>query len=80
MTSPSIAELIAQGDPLTPSDWNQEMERLMRAERERVRQRSVALYSASPLYQARAAKDQDFWKTFSVGGSGRNGVSRCMSD
>lgn len=26
------------------------------------------LYSSSPLYQARAAKDPSYWKTFSVGG------------
>jgi hypothetical protein len=38
------------------------------AQRERVRLRSVAEFSASPLYQARAAKDPTYWDNFSVGG------------
>lgn len=36
-------------------------------ERELVRQQSVAQYLLSPLYQARAAKDPDYWRTFSTG-------------
>ncbi|WP_302848436.1 hypothetical protein [Nitrosospira multiformis] len=32
--------------------------------RERVRQQVVAAYSLSPLYQAKAAKDPEFWNKF----------------
>lgn len=39
-----------------------------RAQQELVRQRLVAEFSSSPLYQARAARDPDYWKKFSVGG------------
>ncbi len=38
-----------------------------RLQREQVRQRLVAEYSSNPLYQARAAKDPEYWNTFSVG-------------
>lgn len=37
------------------------------AQVERVRQRCVAEFSSSPLYQARAAKDPEYWNTFYVG-------------
>lgn len=67
MTSEEIASLIAEGDPLTPPDWNEEKEREWRAHRERVRQQCVAEYSSSPLWQARAAKDPEYWNKFSVG-------------
>jgi hypothetical protein len=36
------------------------------AKSERVRFRSVAEFSSSPLYQARAAKDPTYWGNFSV--------------
>lgn len=36
-------------------------------QRERVRLRSVAEFSSSPLYQARADKDPTYWDKFSVG-------------
>ena len=68
MTLPSIAELIAKVDPLTPHDRSEDKERQMREECERVRQRSAALYSSRPLYQARTAKDPEYRKTFSGGG------------
>ncbi len=67
MTSPSIEQLIAEGDPLTPPDWNDEKARALRAHNELVRQQCVAEYSKHPLWQERAAKTPDFWKTFSVG-------------
>lgn len=35
---------------------------------EQARLRSVAVFSSSPLYQARAAKDPEYWNKFSVGG------------
>jgi hypothetical protein len=34
---------------------------------EQVRQQCVEECSSSPLYQARAAKDPDYWKNFSMG-------------
>ena len=52
---------------MTPPDWNEAKEAELRAHREKVRQVCVAEYATSPLYQARAAKDPDYWKTFSVG-------------
>jgi hypothetical protein len=67
MTSEEIASLIAEGDPLTPPDWNMEKELQLREHRERVRQQCVAEYSSSPLWQARAAKDPEYWNKFSVG-------------
>jgi hypothetical protein len=36
-------------------------------QRERVRVHCVALFSSSPLYQARAAKNPSYWDNFSVG-------------
>ncbi len=38
-----------------------------KAERERVRQHYVEVFSSSPLYQARAAKDPNYWNNFSCG-------------
>lgn len=53
------------GEPLTESEIKAVIEG--RARRELVRQQCVEAYSKSPLYQARAAKDPDYWKTFSTG-------------
>jgi hypothetical protein len=64
---PTIAELIAEGDPLTPKDWNEEKEHQMLERRELVRQRCVKAFSSSPLYQAAAAKNPKYWDDFSVG-------------
>lgn len=36
-------------------------------QREQVRQRLVAEHSSAPLYQARAAKDPEYWNKFSIG-------------
>ena len=66
-TSPSIATLIAEGDPLTPPDWNEDKERHLRERVEQVRLHSVARFSSGHLYQAAAAKDPRYWETFNVG-------------
>ncbi len=67
MTQEEIDLLIAEGDPLMPPDWNLQKAQQALEHRERVRQVCVAEYSSNPLYQARAAKNPDYWKTFSVG-------------
>lgn len=67
MTQEEIDLLIAEGDPLMPPDWNVEKERKRLEHRELVRQQCVEQYSSSPLYQAAAAKDPDYWKNFSMG-------------
>ena len=56
----------------TPAPWLQHrippaIKAKLDAHEERVRVRLVAEYSSSPLWIARAAKDPDFWKNFSVG-------------
>ena len=38
-----------------------------RAHLERVRQQCVAEFSSSPLYQAAALKDPEYWNEFSIG-------------
>ena len=67
MTQEEIDLLIAEGDPLMPKGWTVEREQALRAHLEQVRQVCVAEYSSNPLYQAMAAKNPDYWKTFSVG-------------
>ena len=67
MTSEEIASLIAEGDPLTPPDWNSEKEAQRVADLEQVRRRCEEEYSSSPLWRARAERDPNFWKTFSPG-------------
>ncbi|EIC30754.1 hypothetical protein Metal_3074 [Methylomicrobium album BG8] len=60
-------------DPLTDNPWTgpssistkRSME--LDEQREQVRQRLVAAHSSSPLYQARAEKDLEYWNTFYVG-------------
>lgn len=66
--APSIAELIAEGDPLTPPDWNEEKEQKRLAELEQVRQLCAERYSSSPSWKKRLARNPDFFKTFSPGG------------
>lgn len=67
LTSEEIASLIAEGDPLMPKDFDLETQRQVLDQVEAVRQRCVQAFSAAPLYAARAAKDPDYWKRFSVG-------------
>ena len=67
MTWEEINSLIAEGDPLMPKDWNLEKQRHLQEQRERVRLRSVAEFSSSPLYQARAEKDPTYWDNFLIG-------------
>lgn len=68
MTSEPDDPSIDPDDPLglTASPTSEELE--WRAKQELVRQRHVAVFSSSPMYQARAAKDPDYWSKFSVGG------------
>jgi hypothetical protein len=67
MNFPTIAMLIAESDPFTPPDWTEEKEAALRAKRELIRQRCVAEFYSSPLYQEAAAKDPEYWNNFSVG-------------
>ena len=67
MTSEEIDLLIAEGDPLMPKDWNEEKERQAQEHLELVRLQCVEEYSSSPLYQARAEKNPDYWKNLSTG-------------
>lgn len=53
------------GKPWTPSEIQSMQEG--RRRRELVRQRLVAEFSCAPLYQARAAKDPEYWNKFSIG-------------
>lgn len=57
-------------NPFSGEPWAESEIRAMRsgqAKQELVRQQCVEAYSKSPLYQARAAKDPDYWKNFSTG-------------
>jgi len=61
--------LVVEEDPLSDSvrvltvqQKAQEVE-----QREQVRRRCVEVFSSSPLYQARAAKDPKYWDNFSIG-------------
>ncbi|MAC33791.1 MAG: hypothetical protein CME38_09355 [Haliea sp.] len=67
MTSVPISTLIAERDPLTPPDWNEEKERQAQEQRKQVRQRCAEEYSSSPLWQARAERDPEYWNKFSPG-------------
>jgi hypothetical protein len=53
-------------DPLAENAYPEELCQRLAERLERVRQQSVALYSSSPLYQARAAKDPDYWNKFYI--------------
>ena len=67
-TSPSEDSSIDWDDPLglNASPTQEDLE--FREQLERARIRSVAVFSSSPLYQARAAKDPEYWNKFYVGG------------
>ena len=67
MTLEEMNLLIVEGDPLMPEGWNEERELKEREHREQVRLRCVKEYSSNPLYQARAAKDPNYWNNFYVG-------------
>lgn len=70
MTSVERFIWIKNGDPLTGEPFTEAEIKAIEAgriRRELVRQQCVALYSKSPLYQERAAKNPDYWKTFSTG-------------
>lgn len=50
--------------------WTESEIKAMRegqAKQELIRQDCVSQYSSSPLYQAMAAKDPDYWKNFPTG-------------
>lgn len=53
--------------PFTGTYFTESEVRELDRKRERVRQQCVEEYSSSPLYQARAAKDPNYWKEFSIG-------------
>jgi hypothetical protein len=57
--NPSIFLLFLLLDAHHMKEWQQQ--------REQVRLRLVAEFSSAPLYQARAAKDPEYWNTFSIG-------------
>lgn len=67
LISESLLEQIMEdpwgGDDLLPP----EVREALALQREQVRLRLVAEYSSNPLYQARAAKDPDYWNTFYLG-------------
>lgn len=64
----SLVQIICPFDGVTVLEVLTQQEIARRAEhREQVRQVCVAEYSSNPLHQARAAKDPDYWKRFSVG-------------
>lgn len=67
MTSTADPSLTEMDSPLRSDDlWTEpSAERL--AHLELVRQQCVAQFSSSPLYQAMADKDPDYWNRFSVG-------------
>ncbi len=53
------------GEPMRVLTRQQKEQELEQAKR--VRQRNVELFSSSPLYQARAAKDPNFWSKWNSG-------------
>lgn len=67
MISTDFRLLIAESDPLTPPDWDEEKERTQLAARELVKAQCVEQYSSSPLYQARVERDPEFWNWFCNG-------------
>ena len=70
MTSTNVDSLIDMDDPLGLTDLRPLTQQQIQwlKEQEQVRERHVAVFSSSPLYQARAAKDPAYWQTFSAGG------------
>ena len=53
--------------PLTGESFSAAQVKAWDEHREQVRLQLVAEYSSSPLYQARAAKDPEYWSKFSTG-------------
>ena len=68
MTSTAVSSLTLMADELAKNALTKQQRETLRAERERVKARFVELCSSNPLYQARAAKDPEFWNKYSVGG------------
>lgn len=63
-------QTFGQVNPFSGEPWTESEIKAMRegqAKQELVRQKCIAQYSLSPLYQARADKDPDYWKNFSSG-------------
>lgn len=67
MTLEEMQLLIDEGDPSVPKGWTISDFLKAREHREQVRLRCVKEYSSNPLYQARAAKDPNYWNNFYVG-------------
>jgi hypothetical protein len=67
MTSEPWNFVIETDDPLAENALTKDQKEVLGEHLELVRQVCVAEYSSSPLWQARAAKDPDYWSTFSVG-------------
>ena len=67
MAPEELDRLLATDDPLAEGAFPEELRAQWREERERVRRHCVKVFSASPLYQARAAKDPHYWNNFYVG-------------
>lgn len=67
MTSEELNLLLQTDDPLAENAFPQELSQEWAEHRERMRKVCVAEYSSSPLWQARAAKDPQYWNNFSVG-------------
>lgn len=57
---PFSGEVIGHSTRRQNREWAEQLEQ--------ARLRSVAVFSSSPLYQARAAKDSEYWNKFDVGG------------
>ena len=53
--------------PWTGAKWTMREQLASELKREQVRQRLVAVHSSAPFYQARAAKDPEYWNTFYLG-------------
>ena len=60
-----LAAALHAGKPW--AEWTEAEKEANRAHRERVRVACVEEYSSNPLHQARAAKDPDYWNSFSIG-------------
>jgi hypothetical protein len=67
MTSEQDNSLIDEDDPLGLTALPTQKDLEWRAHLELVRQQCVAEFSSSPLYQAAAAKDPEYWNEFSMG-------------
>jgi hypothetical protein len=68
MTSTADHLLTETGNPLPSDDLWKEASAEQLAAHELVRRQCEEQFSSSPLYQARVAKDPDYWKTYCPGG------------